>query len=285
MIEGIDVSEAQGVIDWLRVGRTSVAFAACKATEGNGYVDHQFAANWNGIRSAGITVRGSYHFAHPDSIHQNDAAGEAEHFVRTVGALDGLDFLALDIEDRKSPQGRTFTDWVVAFCERVDDLTGRRCLIYTGGPFFDEHDGVPDPETVARIAKHPLWLAAYVTDPTRYVRMTAEWGALVIHQASGDEAPASLGILHVDGIHGNVDRDRFPGTLADLQALVRGLRIAPTREPGLQLGDGGPAHDPYAVDRAEAAIADTDRAPPPSQGLDGSTQEHRGALEIPTERP
>ncbi len=37
----------------------------CKATENTNYVDSDFARNWAGIKSAGIAVRGAYHFGAP----------------------------------------------------------------------------------------------------------------------------------------------------------------------------------------------------------------------------
>ena len=64
---GPDVSHYQGAINWPAVKSAGVGFAIAKATEGASYVDPQFKANWDGMKSAGVRVRGAYHFGHPNT--------------------------------------------------------------------------------------------------------------------------------------------------------------------------------------------------------------------------
>ena len=64
MIPGIDVSKWQGEIDWRKVTDAEVRFAYIKATEGTGYTDPCFTANWQSAQSAGL-LRGAYHYFHP----------------------------------------------------------------------------------------------------------------------------------------------------------------------------------------------------------------------------
>ena len=40
----------QGVVDWTRVKAAGASFAFAKATEGTGYADSQFSANWAGMK-------------------------------------------------------------------------------------------------------------------------------------------------------------------------------------------------------------------------------------------
>ncbi len=234
----VDVSSAQRKIDWTRaiawVGTAGERLegAITKCTEGNAdNPDPQFANNWAGILAAGLP-RGAYHFAHPDSIHKLDAADEATRFVAQInkcgGFRPGLDFAALDIEQaRDIANGKAFTDWVILFCETVDHLTGSTCGIYTGGPFFDEHDGAPDQEAIDKLSKRWLWIAAYTKDPDKFVNMTVEWRHVgwVMHQRSGDIAPTGEQILHIDGITGNVDKDVYRGTLEEFKNWVASLSL------------------------------------------------------------
>jgi lysozyme len=218
LLQGIDVSAAQGVINWDAVVNSGlVNFVFCKATEGLGYVDPRFKFNWDAAKGHGY-VRGAYHFARLSQ----DPVDEAKFFVNTVGLLDPADMLVLDIETA-SVSGVQFTDWTLAWLETVEKQSGTTPIVYTGGPFFNSHGGIPDQATMQRIARFPLWLAAYVTNPSNYVPI--EWKTLgwKFWQKSGDIAAAGDSVLHVPGIVGNVDKDEFNGTLDDLKAFALNL--------------------------------------------------------------
>jgi GH25 family lysozyme M1 (1,4-beta-N-acetylmuramidase) len=215
MIEGIDVSKFQGTIDWDKVAAAgTVAFVFCKATERTDSVDPSFQTNWNAVKAHGF-VRGAYHFAHPS----NDPVAEADHFANTVGTLDPTDMLVLDIETANI-SGPQFVNWVITWLERVEQRTGTTPMVYTGGPFFDSHDGTPDQATMQRLARFPLWLAAYTLSPDKFV--PPEWKTLgwKFWQRSGDVAAPGDTVLHVPGINGAVDRDEFRGTLDELKAFA-----------------------------------------------------------------
>ena len=215
---GIDVSNAQGTIDWDTVAASNVAqYVFCKATEGLTYVDSRFQTNWAAIKSHGW-VRGCYHFARVDA----DAVTQADHFVSTVGSVDPSDMLVLDIETA-SVSGSQFTDWNLAWLQRVEQQTGCTPIVYTGGPFFNSHGGSADADTAAKLAHYPLWLAAYTNSPNNFI--PAEWKHLgwTFWQSSGDVAASGHTVLHVPGIHGNVDCDQFLGTLEDLKTFALNL--------------------------------------------------------------
>lgn len=196
MLQGIDVSAAQGLIDWNTVANSGVAgFAFVKATEGLGYMDPQFQRNWAALNQLGW-IKGAYHFARLTA----DATQEADWFSKTVGPLTITDMLVLDIETA-SVSGVQFTDWTLTWLERVEANTGAVPIVYTGGPFFNSHGGSPDPTTLQRLVKFPLWLAAYATNPNNYIPV--EWRNLgwVFWQRSGDVAAPGDSVLHVPGIN------------------------------------------------------------------------------------
>jgi lysozyme len=64
------------------VQQADVAFAFVRATYGTSEVDSSFNENWQATKEAGIT-RGAYHFL----LAAEDAAQQAEFFIRTVGSL------------------------------------------------------------------------------------------------------------------------------------------------------------------------------------------------------
>lgn len=234
---GIDVSSAQGVINWDTVAASNVAsYVFCKATEGLTFVDPQFATNWQAIKDHNW-VRGAYQFARLN----NDPVAEADHFISIVGSLDPTDMLVLDVET--SPiTGEAFLQWNLAWLERVESQTGTTPIVYTGGPFFSSSGASPTADEVARLSHFPLWLAAYTNSPDKFV--PSEWKGLgwKFWQRSGDQAAPGTSILHVSGIHGNVDCDEFLGSLDELKAFAGSLHAAPCPS-----ADPTPDADPGAM--------------------------------------
>lgn len=220
----IDVSAAQGPIDWYVLAASGrVDGAICKATEGNGYVDPTFAANFDGARATSLLL-GSYHFAHPDEMAE-DAAKEADHYVGTVAKRwDRSPLLfALDIEEaRKIRAGAPFRAWCRTFVEQMEQRTGLLGWVYTGGPFFNEHDGTPSDDDAEFFAARALWIAAYVTDVTPYVAITP-WQKVghTLWQWSGNVQPNGQPGIRYPGCPGNViDTNRFGGSIAALRAII-----------------------------------------------------------------
>lgn len=78
-VRGVDVSAWQGAVDWPVLAGQGIDFAFLKATEGSGFVDERFAANWAGARSAGLRT-GAYHFFSYDSPGER----QAENFIANV---------------------------------------------------------------------------------------------------------------------------------------------------------------------------------------------------------
>ncbi len=82
VLEGIDVSNWQGTIDWTKVAAAGKKFAIIKATESTDFVDPMYSTNHASARAAGLWT-GAYHFAQPDPS-ANDAVNEADKFVSVV---------------------------------------------------------------------------------------------------------------------------------------------------------------------------------------------------------
>ena len=72
-VHGVDVSHYQGEIDWPLLAEQDIRFAFVKATEGSGFADGTFEANWSGARAAGLRT-GAYHFFSYDSPAERQAA-------------------------------------------------------------------------------------------------------------------------------------------------------------------------------------------------------------------
>ncbi|GAC1618034.1 MAG: hypothetical protein NVS9B1_27270 [Candidatus Dormibacteraceae bacterium] len=138
MIEGLDVSVYQSTTPPL----TGLGFLFAKATEGTGYVDPTYTMHVANAERAGLVV-GAYHFG-----IAGDPAGQAAHFLATIGAVR---MLALDFE-RANPQmsqaeGRAFIAAVHA--------AGYRIGLYA------PDSGFPD------LGQDWNWVASYDYRPTR----------------------------------------------------------------------------------------------------------------------
>jgi lysozyme len=198
-IQGIDCASYQGNVNWGSVKSSGRTFGFEKATEGTTYTNPYFAYNWSHMKSAGI-IRGAYHYGHPGT----DATAQANYFVSKVHPVSGDLQMMLDIEvtDGKSPS--QVWSWIQTFIARIKTLTGRPGIIYTGYYFWRDSVGNP-----TNNLNCPLFLAAYVSDPSPYV--PPAWPFFTFWQYSDSGS--------VPGVSGAVDLDCFNGSLTGLNNL------------------------------------------------------------------
>jgi lysozyme len=156
--QGIDVASYQGYPDWTAVRNSGKTFAFTKATEGTSYVNPYFATNWSRMKSAGL-IRGAYHYGHPGT----DPVAQANKFCDVVQPTSGDLQMTLDIETTDGKTPSQVRSWIVSFINQIASRTGRPGIIYTGFYFWRDRAGN------GSNLNCPLWLAAYVSDPTPYV--------------------------------------------------------------------------------------------------------------------
>ncbi|HJZ59520.1 MAG TPA: glycoside hydrolase family 25 protein [Gemmataceae bacterium] len=197
-IQGIDVASYQGYPNWTSVKNSGKTFAITKATEGTGYTNPYFATNWARIKSAGL-IRGAYHYGRPSV----DPVASANKFCDVVHPTSGDLQMTLDIEvtDGKTPS--QVRSWIVAFINQIKARTGRPGMIYTGFYFWRDSAGN------GSNLNCPLWLAAYVSNPSAYV--PAAWPFYTFWQYTSSGS--------VPGVSGKVDRDAFNGSTTGLNNL------------------------------------------------------------------
>ena len=213
-VEGIDVSSNQENLDWGAVSKTGVSFVFARASAGGHQTDSQFATNWSGISDAGL-IRGAYHYFWPLTPWQDQAA----NFIKAVGSLQvGSLPPALDLEEavaKNDPRKRDVWNDVPAnrrlliiqnWLDRVEQALNTKPMIYTRQNFIENLLG----NGVVTLAEYPLWIAHYdVLEPA----VPGIWVSWAFWQYS------EKGV--VEGIKGNVDRNRFNGSLDKLQALAK----------------------------------------------------------------
>lgn len=208
---GIDVASYQhpngAPIDWGQVRGAGHAFAYVKATEGTGYTNPYFAADWSGIGNAGL-LRGSYHFPRP-SLPLSTAIDQARYYVSRVGTMQGANDLPpmLDLEEAGSLSAPDLVQWARTWLSEVERLTGRRPVIYTGKWFWTGYLG-----STTALRDYRLWLSDYngLSAPTN---TPTGWPWTIWQYTSTGQVP---------GIVGNVDMNRFCCSDANLRDLAGG---------------------------------------------------------------
>ncbi len=205
---GIDVSHWQGTItlaNWQQVKNSGRVFAFTKASESTGYVDPTFTSNMTNGRTAGLYM-GCYHFARPEVNTANPTA-EANHFVNVAGAylVGGYLRPVLDLETGSGLGKTTLSNWVNAWLDRVEQLTGIEPMIYTNTNYATNYLN-------STVSSRTVWIANWGGDPQTGNPGTGVFPTWAFWQYSATGS--------VPGISGNCDLDVFHGTLAQLQSYV-----------------------------------------------------------------
>jgi len=215
---GIDVSSAQGSINWTSVHADGAVFAFAKATEGTSVTDADFAANMTHGKAAGMQM-GAYHFAYPAV---NCPSSEANYFWNVAGPYilkDGKSLSpAVDFEIFNGTVCQpSYTAWLNAFNNAVKNKTTNslNCQVIispcsgcnftssiTLGPWIINYNGqnlyTGSPWNVC--CNCNVWDSTHICGS----KVWNYWGV------SGTGA--------IGGISGNVDFDAFNGSLSFLKS-------------------------------------------------------------------
>ncbi|HEX8791335.1 MAG TPA: GH25 family lysozyme [Polyangiaceae bacterium] len=200
-VEGVDVSEFQGSINWGSVKASGRDFAITRVSDGTGHLDPTFATNWAGIKAAGM-VRGVYQFFEGTE----SGTAQADLLVQQVGTLEAGDLPPVaDVEVLDGSSGSQLVSNLAAWVAEIKAKTGRTPMIYTAPGFWN---GLPN---TGQFAGEVLWVANWQVScpdtPTPWTGWTF-W-----QYDDGQTTP------NVPGISGAVDKDKFNGTLGQLQSI------------------------------------------------------------------
>jgi len=211
VLEGIDVSEHQGDVDWAAVAADGVDFAIIRAgyrgySEGGLFVDDWFFENMDGAIENGLDI-GVYFFSQATSAEE--AVEEADFLIKEMLSQYTHETFALpvfyDWESITTDEARTdglggdvITECALAFCSRIAELG------YTPGVYAYRNLGYYSYD-LPRMT-HLTWWAAALNDYPDFYYKHDFWQ----YSVSGD----------VDGIDGDVDRNMMfisnePATATD----------------------------------------------------------------------
>ncbi len=218
MIRGLDVSVAQGTIDFTKVPK-DFRFIIVKVSEGTSYQDPARVQNIHNAHAAGLAV-GVYHFLRPSQ----DALVQVANLWRAIGDTMPDIRPALDLENAPdSMSANDLAEWFLRAADETERYFGVPPLIYTYPWFYRSRmaSAVGASMSIAeRLARCPLWMADYSHGETPVDGQTPfvpkPWTAWTMWQTSGDKSS------RVPGIVDAVDHDVFNGDDAAF-ATFRGL--------------------------------------------------------------
>ncbi|MEV0093412.1 lysozyme [Streptomyces sp. NPDC050738] len=205
--EGVDTSSHNGNVAWSTLWSSGVKWAYVKATESNSYTNPYFAQQYNGSYNVGM-IRGSYHFATPDTT---TGATQANYFIAHGGgwSKDGRTLPgALDIE--WNPYGAacygksaaSMVSWIKDFVNTYKAKTGRDPVIYTATSWWTQCTG----NSASFGSINPLWVARYAS---AVGTLPAGWGVQTMWQYTSTGPTVG-------------DHSHFNGDLSRVQALANG---------------------------------------------------------------
>ena len=188
-VEGMDVSVFQGEIDFAAARADGIETVYIRSSYGSGGVDAHFYQNCTAARAAGLPF-GLYHYL--EAKEPEGARREAEHFVSLLRTQSYDCRPVLDFENYRDLDAEQSTAAVLAFLERVEELTGQRPMIYADRYASSAKLG-------PAVGAYPLWLAQWnVETPNLTGTPWTEWTGWQYTNEG-----------QVEGIEGYVDRDRF----------------------------------------------------------------------------
>lgn len=201
VLEGIDISVWQGNINWGQVKASGKYYASIRVGDGY-YLDTKFSQNWAGAKNAGV-IRSAYQFFEPGE----DPITQADILINKVGGKLDADDLPpmIDVEATGGQSPGVIADRIGKWVGRIKEKLGRDAIVYTGKYFWDDN--------VKSWAFNslPLWHAQYCNCcPT----IAAPWNHWTFWQYTSSGK--------VGGIAGNVDLDKYNGTLGQMQAWISG---------------------------------------------------------------
>jgi len=184
--QGVDVSDANGGVDWNAIKAAGADFGYARATLG-GDRDARFEDNWRGIADAGMR-RGAIHAWSLCRL----AADQANNFNTTVPKADDALPPAVAIDFIEGCNDRPSRDVVLEELKRfiimVEAHTERPVLLLVSKRFEANYD-------VTSALERPIWSAQNFFPPDYAARPWRMWRASDMRRVDGVEGPVNWDVV------------------------------------------------------------------------------------------
>ncbi len=173
-VEGIDVSNHNGNIDWKKVAADNKKFTFVLASDGTDFSNPKYSEQYHGAKDAGL-IAGAYHFARPDD---SDGATQANRFLDIMDYKNDGKTLPPVLDLEVDPNGGScygmsvdqMHQWTKSFNDTVKQRTGKDPIVYANPSFWKQCMGSTD-----TFKDHDLWLAAYEVDSPTVPKGFQDW--------------------------------------------------------------------------------------------------------------
>lgn len=185
--QGIDVSDAQGTVDWWTVRHGGADFAYVRATYGATGRDGRFASNWADVYATGLR-RGALHVY---SVCQL-AADQANNFITTVprtpDALPAAVYVAFDAKCPSRPERAVVLDELRRYVAMVEAHTGKPVLLKVARDFDAAY-------RVTAGVRRPVWAVQAFFPPDYPARPWRMWQASDMRRIDGVTGPVHWNVV------------------------------------------------------------------------------------------
>ena len=221
---GIDVSEWQSTIDWIKVMNDDVSFAIIRCGAGQNYDDKYWEKNAAACERLGLPY-GTYLYSYAQS--KEDAINEAKHVLRLVSGKNLSYPIYFDMEDDSLLNEITYEEEVdpeTGETEKVEKKRQRTAaeLAEIARAFCDTIEAAG---YEVQIYSNLYWANNYLTD-SYFSKFTEWWIAQYNYQCNYKGSYALWQCTSsgsIDGINGNVDINMLYSEEYDQRFAVRGF--------------------------------------------------------------
>lgn len=186
-VQGIDVSDASGAIDWAMVKAREVDFAYARATEGAAIRDASFTANWAGAGDAQIR-RGAVHVFSLCGT----AEAQAGAFVATVPRDPEALPAAIDLSFHEDCPARPSREVVLTEIRRlaatIETHSGKPAILRVAPEFEARYQ-------VSGAIPRPLWSIGLFREPDYLARPWTMWQSSTIRRIEGVAGPVNWNVV------------------------------------------------------------------------------------------
>lgn len=160
MINGIDISRWQGVIDFKRVKQSGIDFVIIKAggSDYGFYTDRNFRSNYENAKAAGLNV-GCYYFVGKKFLGAESGKADALRFIEMIKGLQFEYPVFVDIETTPAQYKAAATEAAIAFCETMENAG------YFVGIYASDISGFKEKLDITALKNYVHWVARYGSEP------------------------------------------------------------------------------------------------------------------------
>ncbi|MEG3182213.1 GH25 family lysozyme [Sphingomonas sp. LT1P40] len=186
-VQGIDVSDEDGAIDWFTVKAMDVDFAYARATIGVDARDALFHDYWAGMYEAGVR-RGAIHVFSLCRL----ASDQADNFVATVSRDPGALPVAIDLDFHGDCPARPVRDVVLGeirtLAAVIETHSGKPVILRISPDFETQYQ-------ISGAIPRPLWSTGNFFPPYYFARPWRMWQSSTLRRIEGVDRPVNWNVV------------------------------------------------------------------------------------------